>query len=507
MLKSITSWKNFDVQSIPFWIITATLGSVIFFRRIVQEGLSMDGLTYASIGRNLAIGKGSFWKPYFSSSYWLPYQSGTVFYEHPPLWFWAESLFYKVLGDEIYVEKFVSTLVTIGIVALVVLIWNVYFEDSPATKHLGWLPILVLFSFRLTEWTFAQNLLDTPVTLMNLANIFVLILLAKGRLRLGIGATLAGLTVVVGLLIKGPFVLPVLAAPLALAAVGALGFDWKRAVWAVVIELGVVLVAALILYAFDPSRLFFETYLKQQVLASLANQRENIADSQEFGQLQQLYEFLLNVSPALIIGIGLHAYMRVSLIRKKMPQIQLAVWMLILSMCVLLPQLLLKKQINYYLIQLLPYAALGLASWLVVPINLVVEKRITAFPKTLSVVAWGSLVAGLIYLGSIFGEPYGSQQGHLHDLRAFAKYIKPAAKVCVCEDVMLDYQSHAYWQRYGRNEFRNVGSDCSVIMTFKGRSCTDSGRAMTTKLLNFKKLSIKSQVYDVLVRTAFQKMN
>lgn len=450
-----------------FWLFSGTLTAVLLLRRIVQEGMSSDGLIYASISRNLAVGRGSLWAPYLSSSYWLPYQKGTIFFEHPPAWFWVESLFYKVLGDGVYVEKLVGTLVTVGILGLIVLIWNTFFEDSPATKQLSWLPLLLLCSFRLTEWVFTQNLLDAPVTLVSLANIFLLLKATKGHYSYPAVGIATGLLVALGLLIKGPFGLPVLAAPFTLAFVGGRRLEWRQTILVTTLQLAVLAITAFGLYGYEPSRLFFNAYFRQQVLAALLNKRENIAAISTFGQLQQAYILLVNVAPAVVLGTFLHKNRGISLRISNNDQRCLALWMLAMSMCVLLPQLLLKKQIDYYLTQLLPYAALGLASWLASPTEQMARQLSSHLPRLVRGVSVLCLLCGSLYLGAITGRPYPSQQGHLKDLRLFSSTLKPASKVCVSNAVMSDYQSHAYWQRYHRIEFRSIDSHCQLIMTFK----------------------------------------
>ena len=450
-----------------FWLLTGSVSAVLLLRRIVQEGMSSDGLIYASISRNLAIGKGSLWAPYLSSSYWLPYQKSTIFFEHPPAWFWVESLFFKVLGDGVHVEKLISALVTVGILGLIVLIWNTFFKDSSETKQLSWLPLLILCSFQLTEWVFAQNLLDAPVTLVSLANIFLLLKATRGHYSyLAVGVA-TGLLVMLGLLIKGPFILPVLAAPFTLALVGGQRLDWKRAILVTGLQLTVLVIVALGLYIYEPSRLFFDAYFRQQVVAALLNKRENIADINTFGQLQQAYIFLVNVAPAAVLGMFLHKNWGTSLRISNNDQRCLALWMLAMSMCVLLPQLLLKKQIDYYLTQLLPYVALGLAGWLASPAEQMVRKLSLHMPQLVRVGSVVCLLGGGLYLGAIAGGPYPSQRGYLEDLRLFSSVLKPASKLCVSHSVMNDYPSHAYWQRYHRIEFRSIDSRCQQIMTFK----------------------------------------
>jgi len=83
----------------------------------------MDGLFYADISRNMSIGLGSFWKPHLTNNIF------NVFYEHPPLAFGLQSLFFKFFGDSVYVERLYSILTYILVGYLIVLIWENLTKD------------------------------------------------------------------------------------------------------------------------------------------------------------------------------------------------------------------------------------------------------------------------------------------------------------------------------------------------------------------------------------------
>ncbi|WP_019218068.1 hypothetical protein [Legionella tunisiensis] len=52
----------------------------------------MDGIIYAAIAKNLSLGYGSLWQPYYSQT------DFSSFYEHPPLVFYFQSLFLNFLA-------------------------------------------------------------------------------------------------------------------------------------------------------------------------------------------------------------------------------------------------------------------------------------------------------------------------------------------------------------------------------------------------------------------------
>ena len=67
--------------------------------RLAHRGMFLDGITYASIARNLAEGRGRFWEPFYTATIY------PAFHEHPPLAFWLQSLWFRALGDHLFVER------------------------------------------------------------------------------------------------------------------------------------------------------------------------------------------------------------------------------------------------------------------------------------------------------------------------------------------------------------------------------------------------------------------
>ncbi|UCD81165.1 MAG: hypothetical protein JSW26_06980 [Desulfobacterales bacterium] len=71
-------------QSTPRLLLTIAL--LIFFvivsHKLLELGKHGDGIEYASVARNMAEGRGSLWRPYFSDTF------GKLYREHPPLIYW-----------------------------------------------------------------------------------------------------------------------------------------------------------------------------------------------------------------------------------------------------------------------------------------------------------------------------------------------------------------------------------------------------------------------------------
>src|SRR5215217_4869105 len=101
------------------WLLTVCFISLTFIPRSFDHVLFVDGLAYAAISRNMALGLGSFWEPYFADSFWLPYNRCAFFCEHPPLMFGMESLLFRILGESLAVENIYNLLVLLASILLI----------------------------------------------------------------------------------------------------------------------------------------------------------------------------------------------------------------------------------------------------------------------------------------------------------------------------------------------------------------------------------------------------
>ena len=89
----------------PFRIVTVAACAAAIVPRLAHRGMFVDGVTYASIARNLAAGRGSFWSPSYTATIY------PQFHEHPPLGFWLQSLWFRALGDHLFVERLYAFIV------------------------------------------------------------------------------------------------------------------------------------------------------------------------------------------------------------------------------------------------------------------------------------------------------------------------------------------------------------------------------------------------------------
>ena len=89
-------------RNLPFWLLTFSVLIVLTLPNLIKGGMFMDAMLYTSVSHNLSMGIGTFWFPQFSVRNIANLPS---FHEQPPLVFGIQALFYKLLGDSMYVER------------------------------------------------------------------------------------------------------------------------------------------------------------------------------------------------------------------------------------------------------------------------------------------------------------------------------------------------------------------------------------------------------------------
>jgi 4-amino-4-deoxy-L-arabinose transferase-like glycosyltransferase len=237
--------------------------------RMAQRGMFSDGLVYATIARNMAIGVGSLWAPKYSQTAW------TEFYEHPPLGLALEAVAFHALGDHLIVERFYSLLVLALHAVVIAGIWR-----RLLSAPLDWLAVLFWLTPSIVSWGAVNNMLENTQALLTTTAVLLMLDATRASTAAAtvIGSTVAGVTVVAAVLTKGPAGFFPLVAPLVfgwlLLAPAASAADRRRRALAVLTPTLVVLVAGAMLAAYEPSRHNLTVYVRTQLAPSLLGQRE-----------------------------------------------------------------------------------------------------------------------------------------------------------------------------------------------------------------------------------------
>ncbi|MFC5410777.1 ArnT family glycosyltransferase [Larkinella bovis] len=486
------------------WLFTLAWGSFLVFRRLLREGMWADGMTYAAISRNMALGKGSLWSPVFSSSFWLPYNRTETFYEHPPLLFYLQSWFFRLLGDTYVTERVYCLLVLVLIIVLMVQLWWQLVPERHPLHRWEWFPVLLLFTCRLTEWTYGQNYLDATMSLFCLLAVKYTIEGWQNPKRWFRTGAIAGVSLLAAFLSKGPVSLHVLAVP------GLFGLLFVRPIqlapavrWTLFLTGGFgVLLALLLLH--EPARLFLQHYFNQQVWAALHNKRELISHTSGFfGRTYIVKIVLINVAPSLLLMAVLWGINRLGTQSRGMvhPLSGMSRFYIALGLAATLPIMATTKQFDYYAVPALPYLALGLAAWigpqlLKVVSTLSLSKRSVRFITALGVLA--CLLTG-VYGIRIAGTPYHSYAAILADVQKIGTVVPTDSKIGVCPDMMASALLHCYIQRYHRLEMTTLANQPAYFLA--DPKCRDAQQSQLAEA-GYRPVSISLKSYILYHRAS-----
>ena len=140
---------------------------------MIQDGMFMDGQQYACVAKNLAHGKGSFWFPYLSNTW---YMSGSPYFmEQPPLVYYLQSIFFNLFGDSMYVERIYSLAVALLSAFLIIKIWKIFPFEDKSLHELSWVPVLCWISIPTTYWSFNNNMLENTMGLFTLIAVYAIL--------------------------------------------------------------------------------------------------------------------------------------------------------------------------------------------------------------------------------------------------------------------------------------------------------------------------------------------
>ena len=181
-------------QIVPYLFVIALFVALIS-PYLLTHGMFMDGTIYAAISKNLALENGSFWSLKFMNSIFNP------FYEHPPLAFFLESVFFRIFGDYFFIEKVYSCLTYCVSGIIIHFIWKELASLFLLDKKNSWMPMLLLLLFPLISWAAVNNMLENTMTVFILLSLLFLLKSLSNQL---VWEILAGLCLSAAFLTKGP---------------------------------------------------------------------------------------------------------------------------------------------------------------------------------------------------------------------------------------------------------------------------------------------------------------
>ena len=403
---------------------------------LLTEGMFFDGVTYASISRNMAEGQGTFWNPYYTQTLYPEFR------QHPPLALSMEALAFKALGDHLWVEKLYSVLTFLLSGLLIALIW----KRTTNNIRWAWLPLLFWIAMPLITWSATNNLLENTMSVFVMLSVYLMIVSYQRNSKLWL--FLAGITLFAAFLSKGftglfPLVFPIIYCI----------FDDKRR-WiqgpidTLLLMVTVAVLSGVMFLFFPPSFAYLKDYINLQVIGG--GLHETTVTTRffiVFGLLSQLIAPLVIFSIILImskiINKDKHKVFEFALDKKHFFSF------LILGLTGVMPIMLSVKQRDFYMLAALPFFALAFGHLSLSMMNMMLLEIKPKTRNRMMIASSVVLLVGMVLNVSHIGK-YSRDEAFLVEMKKALKEIPENEIIEISPEDFSQWSWHAYFMRYGK---------------------------------------------------------
>ncbi|MFO7723418.1 MAG: glycosyltransferase family 39 protein [Bacteroidales bacterium] len=410
--------------------LTAVLG--LLLPSLVQEGMFLDGLTYAAVSKNLANGLGSFWNPHYTQTLY------PSFHEHPPLVFIIQSGFFRVFGDGFLTERIYCLFIAILTITGITLCWRLMAQESELRGQF-WLPVLIWITTPLIPWAYTNNLLENTMGVFTLFSVyFILKAIMENRPAWIIPGSIF---ILAAFLSKGfvglfPLITPLL-----------FGFIYKSRRPFLLFLYLVLSVAAfsLILMLISPEFITnIRLYFDQQLIPALNNEREISAHYRGRILVHLLLELTL---PLIIILVLIITHRKTSGHWAPLRQNRFLLLILI-AFSASIPLIISMKQRNFYLIPSIPFYAMAFS----LLIHGLWKRKTLKMParakKAIQLLSLAALMS-IILLSVLNYGKFSRDEEQLRDVYAISRHFPEGTILSTTHDLWSDWNLTAYLSRVG----------------------------------------------------------
>ena len=432
---------------LPFYIFTISVIIILVAPFLLQDGMFMDGQQYACVAQNLANGKGRFWLP-IVNDYWMR-ESSPYFLEHPPLFYFLESLSFRVFGNNMYSERLFCLLMVFMNAYVIHLIWIEIHKKNKKQKQLSWLPILLWIIIPICFWSFQNNMIEIVLSLFALLSILYSLkaLLKKGKVFIYIG--ISGIFILAAFLTKGlPGLFSIATIPLFYIVFKSITFKET-----VIYSLTIISVP-LVIY-------FLITTLSQE-----ANQSMNFYFNERLlnrinttGTTNVRFSIILDLFSELLLPMFLTITAILYLRKKNIPfnllkkDKQFSLFFMLLGFCGSLPLIITMVQKNFYFVASLPCFSIALSFIFYKSTNQYITLYFNKPNQTKKIKIISYIIFTMAILTSLLQiGKYSRDEEKIKDIKYLGGYLRNEKIVSVDSEAYLDWSFQFYvYRKYGIN--------------------------------------------------------
>ncbi len=238
--------------------------SLIFLPTLFLQGMFMDGLLYSSVSKNLSLNFFSNNQLYLSESF-LP-----DFHEQPPLVFYIQGMFIRLLGDNFFIDRlysyvcFGASIITINAIA----------KEFTVLKNYSWIAAVFFMFIPVVDWSFKNNMLENSMCVFTLLSIYTSFKYYNAdKFNLITYSFFNSLLIILAFLCKGFTGLFMLAFPFLFTIIfKRKKYGWMAETTLLIVTLSILSFAIILIFPslFEYLKIYFNT----QVIASVKGNRE-----------------------------------------------------------------------------------------------------------------------------------------------------------------------------------------------------------------------------------------
>ena len=456
--------------------INILLAAIWWWVPLWMYGVFDDGMFYACIARNLVYdAQETIWDLKVSNAL------DASFNGHPPLNFWVQALFFKLLGDVYWVERVYSLFLAGCSMGLLVACWRLFQCEGAQLAVLFWLTVSIV------GWSFGNNLLENLLTVWTAAAVYSLVAAAQQERPRWYWIALAWGCLCAAVLTKGPVGLFPLAVPFGYALLVD-NKRWKHAIGVTLILVASLLVAYFSLIALSPRGAeFLARYWELQLVGSLTGQ-DSLAPHR-FYILQSLIEEFL---PALLLGLLLQFlayYLKLKTTNRAKEPIYFLLWV---AVCASLPLLISPKQLRFYIVPSMFWYALawGLTCWPAF-VALAEYSKDWVRRQQLANLIWVLGIVACLVMGYQNAGKNAREPDLLADVRKVGALVERHSTIHISPSLYPKWSLHAYFYRYYYIDLNTVFQEQTYILTPKDEDF---------ERLDYRKSSLELQVLQLYER-------
>lgn len=405
---------------------------------LLRDGMFMDAMLYTAVSHNEAHDIGSFWFPVFS-------QHGvaglSTFHEQPPLGFWIQSLFFRVLGDSMYTERIYTLCMILLTLFIMGKWWNKMSELKLVAPGMQWISWIFWMSIPVCFWSYQQNQHENTMTLFILLAGYFLFLAMEEKNKVWFHVILGGIMVMLATLTKGiPGLFP-LGIPMIHWMIFRKTSFWKMMGFSLLATLVVGMIYLMFILFSETARESLHIYFVDRALKRIESLPTVDSHFYIIGRLA-----LELIVPAVLTIILYFSFRKQQMERKK-SSFSYFLFFFLVGLSGSLPLMITLVQKGFYFVPSLPFFAIAfallinenLAKW-ITSLSEKAGKRIFVFSAVLLL---SVLTVSFLQIGK-----YARDEEVLQDVATIGKLIPEHETVGMDEDLWNDWRLQTYLMRY-----------------------------------------------------------